>query len=126
LRAGGVGFAPRTKWRYHPNPDIIRDISVSPTESMTKHIYKDKLKNILGDNFMSKKERIFRCEKCNTRYETHPPSDDYDRVSLEHPKAGNYREDIEVKKVIHDCDNDQCNHPIELYWYRAKIPFSVG
>jgi hypothetical protein len=75
---------------------------------------------------MSKKQRIFSCPECGEPYEAYPPSDDYDMVSLEHPKEGQYRKDVGVKKVTHDCGNDKCHHPIELYWYRRKLGIAVG
>lgn len=75
---------------------------------------------------MSKNERIFSCSECGEPYKAYPPSDDYGTASLEHPKEGTYRKDVGVKKVTHDCNNDQCNHPTELYWYRHKLTIAVG
>jgi transposase len=69
---------------------------------------------------MSKKRRIFSCPQCGHRYEVYPPSDEYDSISWKHPDKREYDESIGVSKVIHDCPNEKCMKPIELYWYRHK------
>lgn len=74
---------------------------------------------------MSKNKRIFSCPECGVSYEAYPPSDDYNRVSLKSPDKEDYNEKIGVLKVVHDCNNDQCKHPVELYWYREKIGVGV-
>lgn len=69
------------------------------------------------------RERIYSCPECGTPYYAYPPDDIHTTASLDEPKP----EDAEsVKKVIHDCDNERCSHPIEIYWYRPKMHISVG
>lgn len=67
---------------------------------------------------MSKKKRIFSCPECGEPYEACPPDDDHPHASLEDP--GNEALGS-VIKIIHDCKNENCRHPITLYWYRKKI-----
>lgn len=69
------------------------------------------------------RERIFCCPECGTPYYAYPPDDIHTRASLDEPKPENAES---IKKVTHDCDNEQCRHPIVIYWYKPKMSFGVG